>query len=57
MDSDNVNRRKYYENKLKDIIISRSNNTDKPIKNPHADAIINGDHVSRIRLNNSEWNS
>ena len=57
MDRDNVNRRKYYQNELKDIIIFRSNNTDKPIKNSQADAIINGDHVSRIRLNNDEWYS
>ena len=57
MDRDNVNRRKYYQNELKDIIIFRSNNTDKPIKNSQADAIINGDHVCRIRLNNGEWYS
>lgn len=57
MDRDNVNRRKYYQNELKDIIIFRSNNTDKTIKNSQADAIINGDHVSRIRLNNGEWYS
>ena len=57
MECDNVNRRKYYENELKDIVKSRSNITDNPVINPCADMIINGAHIERIRFNNGEWYS
>ena len=57
MECDNVNRRKCYENELKDIVKFRSNNTDNPVINPCADMIINGGHVERIRFNNGEWYS
>ena len=54
IDFHNVNKRKYYENKLKDTIKFRSNITDNPIINPCADMIINGGHVERIKFNNGE---
>ena len=57
MDSNNVNKRKYYENELKDTIKLRSNITDNPIINPSADMIINGGRVGRIKINNGEWYS
>ena len=52
MDSGNVNKRKYYENELKDAINFRSNITDEPFKNPCAEAIINGDNIGRAMIDN-----
>ena len=52
MDSGNVNKRKYYENELKDAINFRSNITDEPFKNSCAEAIINGDNIGRAMIDN-----
>ena len=57
MSCDNSNKREFYKGELKEIINIRSNITDKPITNPSAKAIINGDNIGRtvIDYETGEW--
>ena len=57
MPCDNSNKREFYKSELKEIINIRSNITDKPITNPSAKAIINGDNIGRtvIDYETGEW--
>ena len=57
MSCDNSNKRECYKSELKEIMNIRSNMTDKPITNPSAEAIINGDNIGRtvIDYETGEW--
>ena len=57
MSCDNSNKRECCKSELKEIMNIRSNMTDKPITNPSAKAIINGDNIGRtvIDYETGEW--
>ena len=57
MSSDNSNKRECYKSELKEIMIIRSNITDKPITSPSTKAIINGDNMGRAMIDyeTGEW--
>ena len=50
MSCDSTNKREYYKSELKEIIHFRWDITDKPIINPCAKAIINGDNIGRAMI-------